>query len=168
MKKLLLTALMLLSGLAVVNAGGPLYNSPRGDNQALATADYGGYNVSTAAFSLNFTTACIPCSGVFGGIVWSSGNLASYDFVDVYDASTTYNANTAGALVRLYNVAGSTANNNNGASALTAASGWNGTPKPLRFNRGLIFKPNVSTYNLIDALWWGMPETPTSSYYQGQ
>ena len=169
MKKLLLTALVMLSGLAIVRAGGPLYNSPRGDNQALATADYGGYNVSTAAFSAAYTTACIPCNGVFGGVVFSSGNLASYDWVDVFDSSTTLSANaTLTPMVRLYNVNGSTLSANNGASTVASASGWSGTPKPLRFNKGLIFKASVAVYNIIDCLWWGMPETPQTSYYQGQ
>ena len=59
-KHIYLTALIILTGFAIARAGGPKFNSPNGDPQALATADYGGFYIATAAFSAAYTTATEP------------------------------------------------------------------------------------------------------------
>lgn len=169
MKKVFLTAaVLLLAGVGVLLAGGEMVSTPRGDAQSLATADYGGVYVSTLAFGVSgtgvqFATACISsdfnptqnyCSGVFYGVQWSSGNAGSYDFVDVYD-STSADTALSRLITRIYNVNGSTATA--GSNNVSAASGFSGPPKPIRFSRGLIWRPSVSTYNMIGVLYYKQP-----------
>ena len=157
MKKYILTALFVLSLSAVSFAGGESRSTPRGDPQALATADYGGVDYATAAFSSDFTTATylstqtsIPSAqGVFYGVIFSSGRADAYDFVDVFDATCTLTR--VAAFVRLYNVAGATT------TTSLANSGFSGPPKPIRFRSGLIFKASVATYNMITGLFYKEP-----------
>lgn len=157
MKKqyLLATAVMLFAwGLKA-----EMRQTPRGEPQALASADYGGVMYSTDAFGLagtglvvNYATACIPCGGVFYGAIFSSGTAGNYDFLDVWDASTAYNASLISPFARLYNVAGSTVTGiPNGAAA---ASGFVGPPKPIMFGKGLITRCNTAAYNMITTLFY--------------
>lgn len=165
-KKLLMTAAVMLGALAVAQADGPLFSSPRGGPQSLAGADYGGVFVSTCLFcgtnaAVNFSSVAIPnltadartaIKGVFYGVIFSSGLSSLTDFVDVFDATSTVSAvgsSGTGAMVRLYNVANSTSPNMGG-----GASGFSGPPKPLRFNKGLIIKPSNSNYNTITTLYY--------------
>lgn len=168
MKKYLITAAVVLAGLAIVYAGGEMRNVPRGDPQALATADYGGVAVSTLAFGVSGTgvlsaTACVTsqsatgttqnyCSGVFYGVLFSSGNGGNYDFVDVFDSTSTDQA-IGRQIARIYNVNGSTASAGGGSGGFNV-SGFSGPAKPIRFNLGLIWRPSTSGYNLNSVLFY--------------
>ena len=148
-KKLLLTAFVMLTARMVLHGAGDYRETPRGNAQALATADYGGVDVATAAFSSNFSTAAIDAQGVFYGVCWSSGALSAFDFVDVFDASNTVTANANSQLmIRVYNTSLSTS-----PTVGLAIAGCVPTAiKPMRYHLGLIFKPNVATYNMINVL----------------
>ena len=159
MKKYILTALFILSMSAISFAGGELRSTPRGDPQALATADYGGVDYATAAFSSDFTTCTylstqtsIPSAqGVFYGIMFSSGVLGALDFVDVFDSTSVLTRSAV--IVRLYNTASTTGSVVNNGSYV----GFAGPPKPIRFRNGLIFKASVATYNMITGLFYKEP-----------
>lgn len=145
MKKYFLTAAVMLAGLVALNAD--TFKTPRGEPQALFTADYGGVNVATAAFTNAMSTVCYVCKGVYYGVMFStSATPATFDFVDVFDATSAVTAVAIGAYSRDYNVYGST--------GLGITSGFSGPPKPIRFYNGLFFKPNVATYNNIRVLYW--------------
>lgn len=167
MKKFILATAVMLGVWSLANAGdGPLVGTPRGGPQALATADYGGVSYAVSSFpvsgtGVNFSTVVIPLStdrknsvtGVFYGVMFSSGNAAAYDFVDVFDSTSSDLATKQGAIMRLYNVNGSTGN----AGTSFALSGFSGPPKPVRFNRGLIIRAGVATYNHITTLFYREP-----------
>lgn len=157
MKKFLLTALVMLS-LATLAKAGPLRDTPVGPEGALITADYGGVLYSTASFpwgstaalGVRVTTVCInavsfTCKGVFYGVIFTSGT--TFDFVDVFDSTSTDAGNMQGAITRLYNVSGSTG----GVGA--SAQGFSGPPKPIRFSEGLFIRPNTGAYNSITTLY---------------
>lgn len=168
--KVLLTATILLAAWSIVQAGdGPLVGTPRGGPQALASADYGGVWYSTFAFgfsgtggAVNFSTVVIPTNldrktaitGVFYGVIFSSGLAGQYDFVDVFDSTSSDRALKEGAIMRLYNVAGST---NTSFANASAASGFSGPPKPVRFLKGLLIRASVPTYNSITTLYYREP-----------
>lgn len=167
--KVLLATAVMLTAWSIAKAGdGPLVGTPRGGPQALASADYGGVWYSTFAFGVsgtgvNFSTVVIPTNldrkttvtGVFYGVMFSSGNLGAYDFVDVFDSTSSDRATKEGAIMRLYNVNGSTATV--GVSGVGGVSGFAGPPKPVRFVKGLLIKPGVSTYNSITTLYYREP-----------
>lgn len=166
--KMLLATAVLLAAWSIAHAGdGPTVGTPRGGPQALASADYGGVWYSTFAFGVsgtgvNFSTVVIPTNfdrktaitGVFYGVIFSSGLAGAYDFVDVFDSTSADRATREGAIMRLYNVAGST---NTSFANATSASGFSGPPKPVRFVKGLLIKPSVSTYNSITTLYYREP-----------
>lgn len=167
LKVLLATAVMLGVWTLAKAGDGPLVGTPRGGPQALYTADYGGVWYSTFAFGVsgtgvNFSTVVIPTNldrkttvtGVFYGVIFSSGLAGSYDFVDVFDSTSSDRATREGAIMRLYNVAGST---NTSFANASAASGFSGPPKPVRFFKGLLIKASVSTYNSITSLYYREP-----------
>lgn len=153
MRKILTSFLVLmLAGVGLALAKSRVVGSPKATTgESLQTADYGGVDVATCAFSSNFTTATLSglASGVFHGVQFSSGNIGSYDFVDVFDGSTTLNRTLIG---RFYNVNGSSATTISGSNN-AAASGFSGPKYPIRFKGGLIFKPNTATYNMIGVLY---------------
>lgn len=154
MKKFALTAAMLLGSLAVVHAG-ELRQTPRGEPQALASADYGGISFATSAFSTAMTTICVPtsafpsCAGIVYGVWFSTGDIyPAPGFVDIFDSSDTRLANAGGdKSIRIYN---------QGVFAFSSMtlSGFNGPPKPIRFSKGIIFRPSVAAYNQINILYW--------------
>lgn len=154
MKKFLLTALFMLSLAGVSHAGGELRSTPRGDPQALATADYGGVMQATNSFNTNLATVCFPCSGVFYGVMFTTGaypfNLPP-DFVDVFDSTDARIALLGtDATMRLNNMSqwvGST----------TTAAGFSGPPKPVRFSKGLFFKSSSVNYNGTSLLFYKEP-----------
>ena len=165
MKKYFLTALFMLSAAGVVFAAGEFRGTPRGDPQALATADYGGVYASVSSFpvsgtGVNFSSIVIPTSndvsgytqGVFYGVMFSSGALGALDFVDVFDSTSSDRAQKEGAIMRVYNVGLST-----GGSFQPSFNGWNGPAKPVRFFKGLILRANVATYNSITTLYYREP-----------
>lgn len=158
MKKVLMAAAVMLFGYALAHAGdGTLYGVPRGGPQNLATADYGGVDYATAAFSANMTTVTYfntttsrpSAAGVFYGVMFTSGSTAAYDFVDVWDSTNATTALLQSPITRIYNVNGSTGN----AGTAFALSGFNGPPKPIRFKQGLLFRASVATYNMITVLF---------------
>lgn len=146
MKKVLLaTAVMLLGWSLSLKA--EMWKTPHSDSmQGLATADYGGVQYSTAAFWTGFATCTIVGRGVFYGVIFTTGSTS--DFVDVYDATSTYVAGFSGPFTRLYNV-----NTSSGGPGAFAA-GFSGPVKPVRFVRGLFFKPSTAIYNLITGLYY--------------
>jgi len=156
MKKLILTAFTLLTSLALVNAGGELRSTPRGDPQALATADYGGVYVSTnnqtsllSGAGVHYSTITIGGGGVFYGVIFSTGTTA--DFFDVWDATSSDNAKLIIPFTRIYNVSASSG----GVGAF--AAGFSGPSKPIRYGSGLIGKSSSNGYNSISVLYYREP-----------
>lgn len=167
LKNIVLAAAVMLTAWSLANADGPFVGTPRGGPQALATADYGGVSYSTSSFpvsggGVNYSTVVIPVvgidsnyvTGVFYGVMFSSGSAGAYDFVDVYDSTSSDRAKTEGAFMRLYNVSGST---NTSFANASNASGFSGPPKPVRFRKGLIIRANTATYNNITSLYYKEP-----------
>ena len=141
MKKTLfiLAAIIMACSLSKVYAG---WGVPSGNSaQALASSDYGGFPVSTGSFNTEYTTACFG-SGVYDGVIFSSGTPA--DYVDVYDSSCTLTVSNNKSIGRWYNVAKST-----DGSLGSFSAGWVGANRPLRFKKGLIWKASTAIYNLI-------------------
>jgi len=159
MKKLYVLTAFVMLAMAGISVAGELRQTPHGDHpQALATADYGGVYYSTALFGplsgtgISVTTVCAPCTGVFYGFMFSSGAAGALDFVDVFDATSTVNTKQAGSIIsRIYNQNGSTS------TAAGSTQGFTGPPKPIRFNKGLMYKPSVGTYNVITGLFYSGP-----------
>ena len=144
MKKLLLLSAIMT--IATSAWAGPMSGIPYADHvQALATADYGGVLSSTAAFSASYTTATLTGSGVVYGVIFTTGDANSFDFVDVFEGTA---ALTSTRLARFYNVQNTTS------ATSGVAAGFSGSRWPLRFGRGLSFKANVATYNIINLLYW--------------
>ena len=157
MKKLLLaTAVMFCIGVSLVQADRRL--TPTGEVNSLATADYGGVDFSTYTTNLlvsgagvGYGTATIAnTSGVFYGILYSSGS--TFDFTDVFDSTSSDNAkNQPNSGWRIYNVAQSTG----GVGAY--AAGFSGLVKPVRFNKGLIYRPSRADFNSLNILYYQAP-----------
>lgn len=154
MKKYILTAAVMLSMSAIALASGELRATPRGEPQALATADYGGVSIATqvwntGAAGTGFSTATIG-SGVWYGMIFSTGTNS--DFVDVYDSTSSDRAQIEGAITRLYNVNAST-----GGQGAYPTAGFSGPPKPIRFGKGIIYRPSRGDINRIDTLYYREP-----------
>lgn len=167
MKKLLLaTAVMFCVSVGIVRADRRLVPTAESPN-ALATADYGGVDYST--YSINFLvsgtgvhygTATSPgfngvpsnanltsgIAGVFYGIQYGSGTTA--DFTDVYDSTSSDVGKNTFPIARVYNVAASSG----GIGAF--ASGFSGPAKPIRFSKGLIYKPSRADFNSLNVLFY--------------
>ncbi len=167
MKKLLLaTAVMFCVGVGVVRADRRLIPTAESPN-ALATADYGGVDYST--YTINFlvsgtgihygtATASnyngVPANanlsnsiqGVFYGIQYGSGTTA--DFTDVYDSTSSDMGKNTAPMTRVFNVFASTG----GIGAF--ASGFSGPAKPMRFNKGLIYKPSRADFTSFNLLFY--------------
>lgn len=170
MKKILLAMSVVMAGLcAKAFAVGPQWGVPEGDSQQIIqTADYGGVQYATSAFSANVTTVTLlstPSStdtvrgrSVVYGVIFSSG-VCGADFVDVYDATTTVTLVNRGSATnadfqptaRFYNVSGSTSSS---VAQNSACSGESGPKRPLRFKNGLLFKPSTNAYNMITLEYW--------------
>lgn len=157
MKKLLLaTAVMFCVGGAVLRAEKVL--TPTGELTSLATADYGGVFAST--YSINFlvsgagigygTASLANTSGVFYGALFSSGT--GLDFVDVWDSTSADNTKiTSTPNFRMYNVNAATG----GAGGF--AAGLSGTGRPIRFTRGLIYRPSRADFNSLNIIYYIHP-----------
>jgi len=162
--KTLVAAVFLLC-VGVANAD--MRGLPRGDQNTLATADYGGVDISTWTISflvsgtgVGYSTVTLPgnvgvplekslsggMSGSFYGIIFGSGTTS--DFCDVFDSTSADSGKNTGPMVRLYNVNASSG----GPGAY--ASGFSGTPKPMRFNKGLILRPSRSDFHTLGALFY--------------
>lgn len=166
MKKFfLVSAAIILFSLTKAIAGGPFYGIPEGPNQALATADYGGVDITTIAFS-SANAVCFTGVGSVVGFILSSGTSVS-DFV-LFRSTDSLISGAIGArnpgnaaddylvtneISRVYvattaSVSGSTVNY--GSSQLGTTYMF---PKPIRVYRGLTAKVSVATYNMLTILW---------------
>lgn len=164
--KVLLATAGMLAAWSLVHAGdGPLVGTPRGGPQALASADYGGVFYSTnCAFGpvsgagVGYSTVTIPqvgdrtntVRGVFYGVVFTTSDPQAFNYVDVYDSTSSNRARDEGAIMRLYN-------NYNTLGSTSVASGFSGPPKPIRFNKGLILRAGQSNLNMVTALFYREP-----------
>lgn len=112
--------------------------------EALQFSDYGGYEVSTRAFTTTTATAATAGSrGVAAYVVFSSGSTT--EFVDLYFSSETMTLARTDA--RIYNVANST-------DSTLGGQGMGRTPVgPMRFRNGLFWKASVATFNMINVLF---------------
>lgn len=159
MKKLLIaTAVMFCVGASLVRADKKLI--PTGENNALATADYGGVIITTftpnlliSGAGVGFGTATIGgnsgVGGVWYGAYFSSGT--TFDFVDIWDSTSADNAKNRDTFVRVYNISLSTG----GAGAY--ASGFSGPPKPIQYNKGLIYRPSRADFNSLNIMYYQAP-----------
>jgi len=152
-KHIVLAVLMFL-GAGYVLAG-PEGSVPKADTDQIAPASYYGVDYSTSVFSNTFTTVTSQGEAYsmgpirFYGITFSTG-LAT-DFVDVFDSTSVLN--NGSAIMRMYNVTNTTAAVVGGMIASGFASP--GPPGiPIRFKRGIIFRPSVATYNSITVYYW--------------
>lgn len=155
MKKALFS-LVLILGLAGLSEAkdARVYGVPSApDGTRLQSSEYGGVTYATSVFSSQMSTGCIVCEGAFMGVIFSTGAAAAYDFVDVYDATSTDKATTGTLMTRLYNVNGSTTSG-------IAVGGFSGPRYPIHFYNGVLVKPSVATYNVITTLFWALPREP--------
>ena len=153
MKKLFtFTAIMVC--LAGSKVFGEMFSVPEGNTSQPAFMDYGGTKYSTGQSlsespAVIHTTASVgPC--VFQNVIFSSSAIGSYDFVQIWDSSSTFNLSSA-ASFRFFNTGGSTATVN---ANTYAASGDAGPRYPIRMKKGLIWRPSVNTYNSIAVQFW--------------
>lgn len=163
MKKYLIAAFMLF--LVAEAKAETFHNVPAGPSQALATADYGGVNRSTIAFS-SANVLCFTGVGSVVGFVVSSG-ATNVDFLVFRDTASLIsgatNGGSPGGAADDY-----TTTNEFARVYLSSGAGFSGTivnvgsthhgthylfPKPIRVYRGLAVKPIVATYNMVTILW---------------
>lgn len=168
MKKLLLaTAVMFCVGVSLVRADRRLV--PSGEANSLATADYGGVDYTTYTINglvsgtgVGYGTATFigangnplptgtnPSSGVGGvfyGVQYSTGSTS--DFVDVWDSTSADMTKISAQNFRIYNVGTSTG----GVGAY--AAGFSGPFKPIRFAKGLIYRPSRADFNSLQLLFY--------------
>lgn len=135
--------------------------------RALATADYGGVEMSTYTINslvsgtgVGYSTITLPgnvgvplqenleggVQGVFYGILFSTGT--NVDFVDVFDSTSADAGKDRGALCRLYNV------NASSGGPGSFAGGYSGLVQPARFNKGLIIRPSRADFNSLNVLFY--------------
>lgn len=118
---------------------------------------WAGVSYATSAFSVNLATVTLSSNTVFGpttvfGVDFSSGLCGSYDYVEVFDSSSSERAlNGPTGVFRWYNTAGST---NTGNSGNWACSGFSGPPMPINFTKGVFFRPSSANYNSIRLYYW--------------
>lgn len=146
MKKLVLVAAVMFVG-GLLRA--EMWNAPSANTQQAISIDYGGTKYSTSVFSSGLTTAAVGPSVVLG-VYFSTGNqFDPAQFVDVWDSTGGHpNFLLTQATLRVYN---------NGAFSTgisTMGGGTQGPRYPIRFNKGIIWKPNVNTYNSIMLQYW--------------
>jgi len=119
----------------------------------LMFSDYGGYQVSTGAFTIGIVTATSygfglgseTVRGVFKGVQFSSGNIFNNDFVEVYD-STDAQISKNQLMGRFYNSSFTT-------SISTLGAGFAGPAAPMQFRKGLRWFASSSNYNIISVLY---------------
>ena len=149
MKKLFtFTAIMVC--LAGSKVFGEMFSVPEGNTSQPAFMDYGGTKYSTGNFAVTHITATVSPGAVIQGVHFSSGNAGAYDFVDIWDATTVLNSNSYPTL-RIYNLEGSTST---GVAGNSVVAGSSGPRYPVRFKKGVIWKPSVSSYNSLLLQYW--------------
>lgn len=151
MKKLILLAFVV--GMAEWVIAGDQYRVPEADSaQPAWSADFVGLSYSTSQFSNALSTPCVDgvvsASGRFivAGVTFSTGSTS--DFVQFFDAPNVNVANSAGEVTRVYNMANSTMSIGATPGGLSAGYSPVGA-RPIRFNKGLMYKPSSSNYNSI-------------------
>lgn len=168
-KYLLATAVMFCIGASLVRADRRL--TPTSEANALITADYGGVDYSTYTISflisgtgVHYGTATFPgltgvptptgtnpangVGGVFYGVLFPTGT--NVDFVDVWDSTSADITKTlsVGSQIRLYNV------NTSSGGPGAFAGGFSGPIKPIRFNKGLIYRPSRADFPTLNLLFY--------------
>ena len=141
---------------------GSARKTPYGPNQALASADYGGVDVSTLSLSASLTLA-FRGAGVFQGVVFTTPTLLN-EYVDIFDSSATTaglssaigsypQSDTILPIMRIYN------------STTTASLGQTPFPGqivplkyPLRVENGLVYKYQFNTLHLLSVLYTKDPD----------
>ena len=148
MKKFIIAAAVLLASVGSAMAVSGQVSVPSANTNQAAPIGYGGTKYATSTFSSEFTTACAPCTGVVYGVIFSSGLATHTEFVDIWDSTTVLNTGgaTGNARMRIYNLSNST--------STQLGAGFNGPTYPVRFSRGIIFKPGVATFNSIMLQYW--------------
>lgn len=155
MKKYLVSFVLLFCLGYLGKAGGatdPIPESNHGND--VFFSDYGGYQISTGAFTVGIVTATSygvtmgseTCRGVFEGINFSTGNTFNNDFVEVYDSTDSNSASSGTRLGRWYNSSYNT-------SVSTIAAGWVGPKAPIQFRKGLRWFCSSSQYNYISVMY---------------
>ena len=156
MKKLALIAAVLMSG---AMAYAETFKHPAADQAVPASIYYGGVKYSTSDFSAILTTVTFSTVTAVGdfivyGVDFTTGACGPASFVDVFDstgAHSIHNIASQRASFRWYNVNGSTDATGGDTSV---CSGFSGPKYPVRFNRGLFFRPSGAGYNGIKLYWW--------------
>jgi hypothetical protein len=132
---------------------------PQGPAGALATADYGGVEISTVSFSSATQTIAIASTGVYivvHGVNFSSGNVT--DFIVLRDSaglSDVGNANSTQESLRLFNVYAST--QGIGATGTSAGPVW--LQYPAIFKKGVLWNVSSTAYNVV-TLFYHKRRTP--------
>ena len=149
MKKLVLFTAAIVFSIAV-RVSAEMFKVPEANTAQPANVMYGGVKYATSGFTTNHTTiSVIPC--VIQSVIISSGGLGAYDYVELWDATST--VNTVGLTpLRLYNVNGSTVNAQGTNNA--AASGIMSLPFPVRFRYWAMGRASSAAYNSIWYLHW--------------
>lgn len=119
----------------------------------LLMADYGGYQVSTGAFTVGIVTATTfgaglgseTVRGIFQGVNFSTANTFNNDFVEVYDSTDAQIAKNS-MIGRWYNSSYNT-------TVSTIAAGWVGPKSPIQFRKGLRWFSSSSQYNMISVMY---------------
>lgn len=165
MKKLLLTASLMLMGVGLVKA--EMFKHPAANTMQPASIGYGGVKYATAAFFSGITT--VPANGndgfVIYGVFFSTGLCSAFDFLDVYDSTSiatvnqAVNAESSAAGViraaRFYNVYGSSSL---AGGANIVCGGQSVLPYPIRVKTRAFLKASNPAYNLINLLYWNQED----------
>ena len=148
MKKALLIAAAAVIVSAVGLSEAKMFDVPSANTEQPASIGYGGVNVATANFTVNFTTVATgPC--VAYGVTFSSGKTS--EFVQIYATGTWSWSGQGGSsteTIRLYNLAASTGGVNVSDSYQSAGYMPIG-PNPIRLKHGCGFRASVNSYNSI-------------------
>ncbi len=145
MRNFILTAAVMVFSMAVI-AKAEVFTTPKGVQDALATADYGGVDISTTLL-FSAGTDFIGIDGhTLYGVVFSSGSVD--DFVTFHDTDVILSGVLPAEKFRLYNVGNPTSS-----VGSNIGNGFVGTKWPTRFLKGLAWHPNVATYNSITVLY---------------
>src|SRR3990167_2699986 len=156
MRKYILAFLFTACWSAVSHAGTrgvPTTNT----GEALQNVDYGGVQYATSSFSTAFSTVTFSSLTVTGsyvvyGVVYTTGSCG--DYVDIWDFNNAATAHAQASTHRNYNVSGSTTGAAAGGSALGGVcSGQSVLTWPLRFRKGLLWRPSSAGYNQILLLY---------------
>lgn len=149
-KKMLLSATLVM-GITVYGFS-EFLDIPSGPSSQLCTSDYGGANYSTSSFSSNNTLA-FDGQGVFQGILVTSFTYSSPpESVIFRDTHTVLTSETTNEIFRVSLATG--ASNTFSSSDGTGAYNFiYKPPVPIRFKRGMAFKPSIATLGKVTVLW---------------